>query len=324
MVDVTMSADMNLYGPLSGPPATTDETWPGSLPYYLDNTIPQDCLSLPLFEDNNQWLLNSYSPPVSWGTGPALRTNSTASSEASFIAPCQTVHNPATSEYEQKCSPMQTTFPPFAPAPMPPTPMHEITSRGSITSVSSGGSADSNPSRFSISSYSSSSNETPVYSRRGSSNRPPSPGFEVNERERRKRERFLERNRVAANKCRKKKKEHAKQLESRCETVSRENTLLESQVDHLRGEILNLKNELLRHSHCGDERIKCHLAKMVKQLSDKTGAATQSPEEKKESLPPTESPKQEQEQEMAMDLEDLVELPTAADGSVTEGQKDTE
>ncbi|GFN11474.1 transcription factor atf21 [Aspergillus tubingensis] len=319
MADVRMSADLNLYGPLSGPTPTTDETWPGSLPFYLDNTIPQDCLSLPLFEDNNQWLLNSFEPPVSWATGPALRTNSTASSDASFIAPCQTVHNP-TNDYEQKCSPMQATFP-LVPAQMPTAPMHEITSRGSITSVSSGGSADSNQSRFSISSYSS-SNESPVYSRRGSSNRPPSPGFEVNERERRKRERFLERNRVAANKCRKKKKEHAKQLESRCETVSRENTLLESQVDHLRGEILNLKNELLRHSHCGDERIKDHLAKMVKQLSDKAGTTTQSPEEKKESLPPTKSPKQEQ--EMTMDLEDLVQLPAAGDGSATEGQKDTE
>ncbi|BCS03066.1 bZIP transcription factor [Aspergillus luchuensis] len=321
MADVRMSADLNLYGPLSGPTPTTDETWPGSLPFYLDNTIPQDCLSLPLFEDNNQLLLNSFEPPVSWATGPALRTNSTASSDASFIAPCQTVHNP-TNDYEHKYSPMQATFP-LVPAQMPPAPMHEITSRGSITSVSSGGSADSNQSRFSISSYSS-SNEGPVYSRRGSSNRPPSPGFEVNERERRKRERFLERNRVAANKCRKKKKEHAKQLESRCETVSRENTLLESQVDHLRGEILNLKNELLRHSHCGDERIKDHLAKMVKQLSDKAGTTTQSPEEKKEPLPPTESPKQEQEQEMTMDLEDLVQLPAAGDGSATEGQKDTE
>ncbi|GKZ61771.1 transcriptional regulator family: bZIP [Aspergillus niger] len=323
MADVRMSADLNLYGPLSGPPSTTEETWPGGLPFYLDNTIPQDCLSLPLFDDNNSWMLNSFEPPpVSWATGPALRTNSTASSEASFIAPCQTVHNPTTtSDYEQKCSPMQNTIPQFAPAQMPPAPMHEITSRGSITSVSSGGSADSNQSRFSISSYSS-SNESPTYSRRGSSNRPPSPGFEVNERERRKRERFLERNRVAANKCRKKKKEHAKQLESRCETVSRENTLLESQVDHLRGEILNLKNELLRHSHCGDERIKCHLAKMVKQLSDKAGTTTQSPEKKTESLPPTESPKQEQ--DMAMDLEDLVQLPAAADGLVAEGQKDTE
>ncbi|KAI2929242.1 transcriptional regulator family: bZIP [Aspergillus niger] len=264
MADGRMSADLNLYGTLSGP-STTDETWSGSLPFYLDDTIPPDCLSLPLFEDNDQWL----SPPVPWATGPTLRKIPTASSEASFIAPCQTVHN-TTSDYEQKCSPMQATFPQSAPAQTSPTPMHEITSRGSIMSVSSGGSADNNQSGFSIPSYSS-SNGSPVYGRRGSSRRPPSQGFEVNERERRKRERFLERNRVAANKCRKKKKEHANQLESRFKTVSRENKLLESQADHLRSEILNLKSELLRHSHCGDERIKCHLAKLVKQLSDKTG-----------------------------------------------------
>ncbi|GKZ98171.1 hypothetical protein AnigIFM59636_002404 [Aspergillus niger] len=316
MADARMSADFKRYGTLSGP-STTDETWSGSLPFYLDNAIAQDCLSLPLFENNDQWLLNSFSPPVSWATGPTLRNIPTASSEASFIAPCQTVHN-STSDYEPKCSPMQATFPQFAPAQTSPTPMHEITSRGSIMSVSSGGSADSNQSGFSIPSYSS-SNGSPVNGRRGSSRRPPSQGFEVNERERRKRERF-ERSRVAANKCRKKKKEHAKQLESRCETVSRENKLLESQADHLRSENLNLKSELLRHSHCGDERIKCHLAKMVKQLSDKTGTAAHSSEEKKESLPPTESPKKEQ--DMAMDIEDLVQLTAAADGSVTERQKD--
>ncbi|GKZ97878.1 hypothetical protein AnigIFM59636_001696 [Aspergillus niger] len=318
MADVKMSADLNLYGPLSGPPSTTNETWPGSL--YLNNTIPQDCFSLPLFEDNDQWLLNSFSPPVSSATGSALLTNFTASSEASFIAPCQIVHNP-TCDYEQKSPRIQTIFEQFVPAQMPPTPIHEITSRGSITSVSSGGSADSNQSRSSVSSHSS-SNDSPVYSRQESSHRPSSPGSGMNERERRKRERFLERNRVAANKCRKKKKERAKQLERRCETVSQEKMLLESQVDHLRGEILSLKNELLRHSHCGDARIKCHLAKMVKQLSKKTGTTTPSPEEKKESLPPTDNPKQEQ--EMTMDLEDLVQLPAAADGSVTERQKDIE
>ena len=60
---------------------------------------------------------------------------------------------------------------------------------------------------------------------------------------------------------------------------------------------------------------------MVKQLSDKAGTTTQSPEEKKEPLP-TKSPKQEQ--EMTMDLEDLVQILTAGDGSATEGQKDTE
>ncbi|KAI2822902.1 transcriptional regulator family: bZIP [Aspergillus niger] len=320
MADVRMSADLDLYGSLPGPPSTADETWPDSFPFYLDNTVPQDCLSLPLFEDNNQWLLNSFSPPVSWATGAALQTNSTASSEASFITPCQTVHNPSIF-YEQKSPRMQTMFKQFIPSQMPPTPIHEITSRGSITSVSSGNSADSNRTRFSVSSYSS-SHDGPVYSPQKSSHRPPSTGFGMNERGRCKRERFLERNRVAANKCRKKKKEHAKQLECRCETVSREKMFLESQVDHLRGEILSLKNELLRHSHCGDARIKCHLAKMAKQLSKKTNTTTPSPEKKKESLPPMNNFKHEQ--EMTMDLEDLVQLPAAADGSVTERQKEIE
>ncbi|PWY92988.1 hypothetical protein BO94DRAFT_357902 [Aspergillus sclerotioniger CBS 115572] len=266
MADVKMSANLNLCGPLSGPPAIIgpDETWPDSLPFFMDTTIPPEYLSLPMLqENNNPWLFNgnasanAFSPPVTWPACPAPRTDSTASSEASFIAPCQTIHRP--SDDDRKYSTAQTFT--FAPSQIP-TPMHEITSRGSISSTQS---------RFSISSYSSA--DSPSHSRRGSSQRPASPGFQHDDRERRKRERFLERNRVAANKCRKKKKEHAKQLESRCETVSRQNTLLESEVDHLKGEILSLKNELLRHSQCGDDGIKRHLARMVKQISHRSTTA---------------------------------------------------
>ncbi|RDH26635.1 hypothetical protein BDQ94DRAFT_186493 [Aspergillus welwitschiae] len=66
-----MSADPNHYGTVSGPPAITEDPRPGFVP----------------ISNNDPWLLISFSPPMSWAVGPAVLTDSTASSEASFIAP---------------------------------------------------------------------------------------------------------------------------------------------------------------------------------------------------------------------------------------------
>ncbi|OGM39898.1 bZIP transcription factor (Atf21) [Aspergillus bombycis] len=84
-----------------------------------------------------------------------------------------------------------------------------------------------------------------------------------------KREKFLERNRLAASKCRQKKKEHTKLLETRYREVSSRKGELETEIEHLRSEVLNLKNEMLRHAQCGDEAIKLHLAQMVRMITSK-------------------------------------------------------
>jgi bZIP transcription factor len=84
-----------------------------------------------------------------------------------------------------------------------------------------------------------------------------------------KREKFLERNRLAASKCRQKKKEHTMMLETQFKEQSDKKTALNSEISQLRGEILTLKNEVLRHAQCDDEPIKLHLAQMVKQISHK-------------------------------------------------------
>lgn len=89
------------------------------------------------------------------------------------------------------------------------------------------------------------------------------------QQEREKREKFLERNRLAASKCRQKKKEHTKLLETRFREVSNKKGELESEIEHLRSEVLNLKNEMLRHAQCGDEAIKIHLAQMVRLITSK-------------------------------------------------------
>lgn len=85
--------------------------------------------------------------------------------------------------------------------------------------------------------------------------------------ERAKREKFLERNRLAASKCRQKKKEHTLQLETQFKEQSGKKELLVNEIARLRSEILGLKNEVLRHAQCGDEPIKLHLAQMVKKIT---------------------------------------------------------
>lgn len=84
-----------------------------------------------------------------------------------------------------------------------------------------------------------------------------------------KREKFLERNRLAASKCRQKKKEHTLMLETQYKEQAEKKARLNNEISQLRGEILGLKNEVLRHAQCGDEPIKLHLAQMVKQIANK-------------------------------------------------------
>ncbi|KAL6721824.1 hypothetical protein ACLMJK_000929 [Lecanora helva] len=70
-----------------------------------------------------------------------------------------------------------------------------------------------------------------------------------------KRSKFLERNRVAASKCRQKKKEWTQNLENRARELQKNNNLLRLNVESLRQEILFLKSEMLKHSNCDCEGI---------------------------------------------------------------------
>lgn len=96
--------------------------------------------------------------------------------------------------------------------------------------------------------------------------------------ERAKREKFLERNRLAASKCRQKKKEHTLQLETQFKEQSGKKELLVNEIARLRSEILGLKNEVLRHAQCGDEPIKMHLAQMVKKITYNDNSGSGIPE----------------------------------------------
>ena len=65
-----------------------------------------------------------------------------------------------------------------------------------------------------------------------------------------RRSKFLERNRVAASKCRQKKKEWTQNLETRAREMQKNSGLLRMAVDSLRDEVLFLKGELLKHHSC--------------------------------------------------------------------------
>ena len=82
-----------------------------------------------------------------------------------------------------------------------------------------------------------------------------------------KRSKFLERNRVAASKCRQKKKEWTSNLETRARELQNGKNQLALMVGSLKDEILFLKGELLRHTGCGCEKIREYLNNEVHALA---------------------------------------------------------
>lgn len=75
--------------------------------------------------------------------------------------------------------------------------------------------------------------------------------LDLNNPEDARRSKFLERNRVAASKCRQKKKEWTQGLERRARDLQRENHSHRILLDTCREEILFLKGEMLKHTGCG-------------------------------------------------------------------------
>ncbi|KAJ1719286.1 hypothetical protein LPJ53_005928 [Coemansia erecta] len=77
--------------------------------------------------------------------------------------------------------------------------------------------------------------------------------------EQQRRRRFLERNRVAASKCRQKKKMWIQELERRAEDVTMQNRSLHIAVAQLKEEVMILKNQLLAHRNCGCTSVQQYL-----------------------------------------------------------------
>ncbi|KAJ4374805.1 hypothetical protein N0V83_001882 [Neocucurbitaria cava] len=80
------------------------------------------------------------------------------------------------------------------------------------------------------------------------------------------RQSHLEKNRVAAHKCRQRKKEYINGLEGRAREFSSKNKALKENVALLREEVLSLKNEVLRHAGCGFWAVDEYLARCAGDL----------------------------------------------------------
>ncbi|KAL8639622.1 MAG: hypothetical protein Q9228_003365 [Teloschistes exilis] len=74
-----------------------------------------------------------------------------------------------------------------------------------------------------------------------------------------RRHKFLERNRVAASKCRQKKKEWTQNLENRARELQKENNHLRMLTDSLRDELVFIKGEILKHTSCESDNIQSWL-----------------------------------------------------------------
>ncbi|OTA87478.1 hypothetical protein M434DRAFT_375478 [Hypoxylon sp. CO27-5] len=82
-----------------------------------------------------------------------------------------------------------------------------------------------------------------------------------------KTKRNRERNRVAAHKCRQKAKQSMSDLQTRERELSHQNRMLQEHAGSLRDEILDLKNEILRHSDCNSDIIQNYIAKAARDVN---------------------------------------------------------
>ncbi|KAL4984362.1 hypothetical protein BDW68DRAFT_19808 [Aspergillus falconensis] len=82
-----------------------------------------------------------------------------------------------------------------------------------------------------------------------------------------KQEKTRARNRLAASKCRQKKKEQNYMLETRYEQEKMKNEELTRTVNSLRDAIVVAKDQLLAHSECGHESIKAYIQNMAKNIT---------------------------------------------------------
>jgi len=97
-------------------------------------------------------------------------------------------------------------------------------------------------------------------------------GSDPNDPEGARRSKFLERNRVAASKCRQKKKEWTQDLENKARELQRHNNELRLVRDSCKEEILFLKGEMLRHTACGCSTIQEYLQRGADSFADKRDA----------------------------------------------------
>ena len=83
----------------------------------------------------------------------------------------------------------------------------------------------------------------------------------------------MEKNRKAAERCRKKKKAFIEDLQSRAKQEEEKRTMLKAQVEHLERVVLSLKEEMVNHNACEDGRIRGYLLSHVDRQMKDVGAS---------------------------------------------------
>ena len=81
-----------------------------------------------------------------------------------------------------------------------------------------------------------------------------------------RREKFLERNRMAASKCRARKKEWTEEVKKRSKEITDENERLKERVIALTNEVLELKGELLKHVDCNCPAFRSYMERAVSRI----------------------------------------------------------
>ncbi|MCJ1389480.1 hypothetical protein MMC18_002337 [Xylographa bjoerkii] len=82
-----------------------------------------------------------------------------------------------------------------------------------------------------------------------------------------KRSKFLERNRVAASKCRQKKKEWTNNLEAKARELQNSKNQMALMVTSLKEEVMWLKGEMLKHTGCGCVQIREYLTQQADSIT---------------------------------------------------------
>ncbi|KAH8712267.1 hypothetical protein GQ44DRAFT_742513 [Phaeosphaeriaceae sp. PMI808] len=129
----------------------------------------------------------------------------------------------------------------------------------------------------------------------------------------------LEKNRVAAHKCRQRKKEYINGLEGRARVFSAKNKALKENVAILREEVLSLKNEVLRHAGCNFWAVDEYLARCAGDLLGMDAPASTSRAE----IPTHQDPAVNTQQVIGQRHDSIGSLPSQmADGSSPESGDD--
>ncbi|KAF4998248.1 hypothetical protein FGRMN_3297 [Fusarium graminum] len=92
-----------------------------------------------------------------------------------------------------------------------------------------------------------------------------------------KRDKFLKRNRIAASKCRQKKKEWVSNLEDTRYSLEHENNALHKQYNGLVDELSTIKNQLMQHASCNDANINQWLDNEAKKFVQRIAAQSNPP-----------------------------------------------